>query len=644
MGDEVREWTEVRCLSSPRLPIPQLPFTSCLLLAAFCLLFPSHCCESSFPVVCGWCTLNQTKEEGALVARRLPSTHTSTLLPSVEVAECQLPGQTFLPSSSLLLRLTFIIIFSLSTHLTNSPTSLSNPTLETVPSPSTTRDIMAAIQELSGHIWNLLLLFLAALFIYLGSLSYRSWNRLRHIPGPPGAALSKWWMLRNTLGGQMHLALKRACDDYGPVVRIGPNDLVTNDSEILRRMWAVRSPYRKGAFYEAVRFDPTRDNLISMRDDHEHNELRAKMAIGYSGKENEGLETAIDGQIQAFIRLIEERYVSTTGVFRPMDLCQKVQYLTLDIITSLAFGYHFGYVAQDADVHQYIKMTEQSMPAMMTLSVFPQLAKLLQSPLFRQAMPSEHDRVGFGKFIAVAKKVVAERLTSDKTAKRRDMLGSFLAHGLSREEAEGETLVQIMAGSDTTATAIRTTMLYLMTSPSCYSNLAKEVREAANAGTISSPVTNREAGGLQYLQAVIKEGLRVFPPVTGLMSTTVPAGGDFMHGMSIPKGTDIGWTAFGVLRSKAVYGPDADVFRPERWLEAGEDELKAMTAQWELVFKYGKWQCLGKTVALMELNKVFVELIRRFDFALIDPAKSWSSFSAGIFIQSDLWVRVQKLD
>ncbi|GKT45533.1 cytochrome P450 monooxygenase lolP1 [Colletotrichum spaethianum] len=234
------------------------------------------------------------------------------------------------------------------------------------------------------------------------------------------------------------------------------------------------------------------------------------------------------------------------------------------------------------------------------------------------------------------------------TAKQRDMLGSFLAHGLTREEAEGETLVQIMAGSDTTATAIRTTMLYLMTSPSCYSKLAKEVREAAQSGIISSPITNREASEFRYLQAVIKEGLRVFPPVTGLMSTTVPKGGDFMHGMSIPEGTDIGWTAFGVLRSNTVYGPDADVFRPERWLEAGEDQLKVMMAQWELVFKYGKWQCLGKTIALIELNKVFVEmsttnlrkLLRRFDFSLVDPATPWNSFSAGIFIQSGLLVRV----
>ncbi|KAJ0342059.1 hypothetical protein COL154_009463 [Colletotrichum chrysophilum] len=93
-----------------------------------------------------------------------------------------------------------------------------------------------------------------------------------------------------------------------------------------------------------------------------------------------------------------------------------------------------------------------------------------------------------------------------------------------------------------------------------------------------------------------------------------------------------------------VYGPDADVFRPERWLEAEDDQLKSMTAQWELVFKYGKWQCLGKTVALLEMNKVFVELLRRFDFALTDPTKSWNSFSAGIFIQSGLWVRVSRVE
>ena len=83
-----------------------------------------------------------------------------------------------------------------------------------------------------------------------------------------------------------------------------------------------------------------------------------------------------------------------------MDLSKKAQYFTLDVITSLAFGQKFGYLDQDADVHSYIKMTEDSMPVMMVLSVIPALARLLQTRLLRRLMPSEHDVVGFGKFIA----------------------------------------------------------------------------------------------------------------------------------------------------------------------------------------------------------------------------------------------------
>lgn len=68
----------------------------------------------------------------------------------------------------------------------------------------------------------------------------------------------------------------------GHVARVGPNTLVTDDPEVVKRMWAVRSRYKKADFYDAVRFDPTRDNIISERDDERHNELRAKMAAGVS--------------------------------------------------------------------------------------------------------------------------------------------------------------------------------------------------------------------------------------------------------------------------------------------------------------------------------------------------------------------------
>lgn len=231
---------------------------------------------------------------------------------------------------------------------------------------------------------------------------------------------------------------------------------------------------------------------------------------------------------------------------------------------------------------------------------------------------------------SVAKRVVAERL-GPNGIDRKDMLGSFLKHGLSREEAEGEALVNVIAGSDTTATAIRTTMLYLMSSPQAYRKLAHEIRTAAANGQISSPITDEEARTLPYLQAVIKEGMRVFPPVTGLMPTVVPPGGDVIRGIPVPEGTEIGWSAFGVQHNKGLYGLDAETFRPERWLEAKDEQLlQEMTSTWELVFKYGKWQCLGRAVALLELNKIFVEVrypvlatrMRVFRFTAYLPAST----------------------
>ncbi|KAK3944874.1 cytochrome P450 [Diplogelasinospora grovesii] len=472
---------------------------------------------------------------------------------------------------------------------------------------------------------------------------YLSWRRLSHIPGPAGAGWSKWWLLRNTLGGNMHLALKQACEEHGPLVRVGPNVLITNDPDTLRRMWGVRSPWKKADWYDAVRWDPTKDNLISQRDDDKHTALRAKMAAGYSGKENEGLERTIDEQILEFMDLIERKYLSSDGEFRPMDFARKIQYFTLDTISQLAFGKNFGHVREDRDVYQYIKITEESMPVMLILTVFPALARMLQSRMMRGLLPSEKDKVGFGRFIGVAKSVVAERLASDDPY-RKDMLGSFLAHGLTRVEAEGETLTQIIAGSDTTATAIRTTLLFLMTNPGCYAKLTGEIREADRKHVISEPITNVEAQTLlPYLQAVIKEGLRRFPPVTGTMNTEVPEGGAEICGYQVPAGTDVGWSAVAIQHSKVVYGEDAELFRPERWLEAKGEDLKNMTATLDMVFKYGKWQCLGKNVALIELNKIFVELLRRYDFSLVDPTNPWYSYSAGIFIQHGLNVRVTRV-
>jgi cytochrome P450 len=161
-----------------------------------------------------------------------------------------------------------------------------------------------------------------------------------------------------------------------------------------------------------------------------------------------------------------------------------------------------------------------------------------------------------------------------------------------------------MAGSDTTATAIRATMLYLLMNPRVVAKLRVEI----DASNVSSPITNAEAQNMPYLQAIIKEGLRIFPPVVGLMSKEVPPGGDTIDGQFIPEGTKIGYGMYGIFHDKALWGKDPSVFRPERWLEKDPETLKEMDSTLELIFGYGKYKCLGSNVALMELNKVFVEV------------------------------------
>jgi hypothetical protein len=76
---------------------------------------------------------------------------------------------------------------------------------------------------------NLAALLVLGLLGFFSASTYTTWRRLKYIPGPPSAGLSKWWMLRNTLGGSMHLALKAACDTYGKrwlvPTNAGPQDL-----------------------------------------------------------------------------------------------------------------------------------------------------------------------------------------------------------------------------------------------------------------------------------------------------------------------------------------------------------------------------------------------------------------------------------
>ena len=66
-------------------------------------------------------------------------------------------------------------------------------------------------------------------------------------------------------------------------MRIGPNELVTDDPDVLRRMSAVRSAYTRSDWYDGLRFEPEHNSMVSERDEERHNMLRSKAAMAVSG-------------------------------------------------------------------------------------------------------------------------------------------------------------------------------------------------------------------------------------------------------------------------------------------------------------------------------------------------------------------------
>lgn len=111
------------------------------------------------------------------------------------------------------------------------------------------------------------------------------------------------------------------------------------------------------------------------------------------------MESTIDLQIAKLVELIETKYISRDGTYRPMDMGQKGQFFTLDVISDLAFGEAFGFLEKDDDVYDYIKITKGFIPFMIVLCHQYWLADLLHSGPFRGLFPQASDKFGFGAFI-----------------------------------------------------------------------------------------------------------------------------------------------------------------------------------------------------------------------------------------------------
>ncbi|KAL2168163.1 hypothetical protein VTG60DRAFT_331 [Thermothelomyces hinnuleus] len=196
------------------------------------------------------------------------------------------------------------------------------------------------------------------------------------------------------------------------------------------------------------------------------------------------------------------------------------------------------------------------------------------------------------------------------------------------------------SGSDTISSLLYTTFFLLLTHPAAYARLQSEIDTATAAAAASAPLLrDAQTRALPYLQAVIREVLRLFPPLCAPpLYKEVPRGGDTLCGRALPAGTLVatGNQQWHAGRDRAFWGADADCFRPERWLEAeaekagtpgkgaGAERLAQMNRRVELAFGCGQFICVGRAIALVEAGKVIGEVSLLFLFSLLLLSSSQS--------------------
>jgi len=245
-------------------------------------------------------------------------------------------------------------------------------------------------------------------------------------------------------------------------------------------------------------------------------------------------------------------------------------------------------------------------------------------PLVRQIPWFRKGRKAVKNLAGLAVAAVAKRLTTPTD--RIDLL-SKLQEGkddegkpMGRGELTAEALTQLIAGSDTTSNSSCAITYHLAHNPRAQHKLQKELDDALGVEDLTVS-TFEQVKRLTYLEAVINESLRIHSTSAIGLPRLVPEGGLTIQGKYFPPDTVLSVPSYTIHRDKAVWGEDADEFRPERWLEQDQTAIQKTFNP----FSFGPRACVGRNLASMELQIIISSIIRRYDFVLEQPDKPFDT-------------------
>ncbi|PON90373.1 Cytochrome P450, E-class, group I [Trema orientale] len=304
---------------------------------------------------------------------------------------------------------------------------------------------------------------------------------------------------------------------------------------------------------------------------------------------------------------------------RVMDLQDVLERFAFDNICKLAFNVDPGCLGGDGTVGaEFMQAFED--------------ATVLSSGRFRYSFPylwkikrllnigsERHLRESISTVHEFADNIIRSRMESKLEKPQEDLLSRFMGHEYdnSPEFLRDIVISFILAGRDTTSSALTWFFWLLSSRPKIQENILKELEtiRIQNRKNTGETFSFNELRSMQYLHAAISESMRLYPPVPA--DSKVCQNDDVLpDGTFVGKGWFLTYHTYAMGRMEKIWGKDCNEFRPERWLEDGVCRQESPFRY--PVFHAGPRMCLGKDLAYIQMKSIAASLIERFEIDVLN--------------------------
>jgi cytochrome P450 len=335
--------------------------------------------------------------------------------------------------------------------------------------------------------------------------------------------------------GRLHQRIKELHDHYGSIVRIAPNELSFIDPKAYKDIYGNRPGHlpfeRNRTWFKPAK--PGNPESIMGPNEEAHARYRKTLVHAFSDKSLKEQAPMLEDHLNQLVRKLRE-----IGEDSTIDLVQWLNYTTFDIAGDLCFGESFDCL-KNSKAHPWVEISYdfgKGLALIAAVNFYPPLDRLLRLVIPKQIMQRTTDHM------EMSRAKVMKRLSIDSD--RPDFVTHILKQNKENEaKAQKKAMtpaeigfnmtILIFAGSETTASGLSGIMRMLLQN---WDKLTKLVDEIRSSFTHEGEITIASVGQLEYLGAVINEGLRLCPPVVIGLPRIAPVGGDLVCGQFVPGG------------------------------------------------------------------------------------------------------------